>query len=102
MNKAQLLALLRAVLVSAGTTGLVTRGWLSSPHLEMLVGFIVAAAPVIWSMWAKTHAEQAKQAIEIVNTVQGIVGNASTGDVELLPGASPKPAPAAVPPGPIN
>ena len=84
MNKQQFLALIRALLISAGTTGLVSRGWLSNTGLEIIVGFIVAGIPVAWTMWAKSHASLAKQAVAIVNNAPNIVGDAATGSVKIV------------------
>ncbi len=94
-NKNQWASLLRYALLLAGAY-LVKHNLANHDQVtkwvEEIIGVITVIGPIAWSLWQKTHAKQAEKAIEIVNTVEGIVGDAKSGDVQLLPGASPKPA----------
>ncbi len=100
MNTEQIKAAFRSLCIVLATA-------LASHHVikpEQSAGLIewffeggLLVGPIIWGMWEKTHAKQADQAIKIVNTVSGIVGDAGKGEVLLLPGASPKPEPLPAP-----
>lgn len=94
MNKSQFNSIIRYLSMAFGTL-LVKHNFASTDlvarWVEDLIEFITIGGPIIWSMWAKSHAVQAQKAIDLVNAIEGTIGSASDGTVRLAPGASPKP-----------
>lgn len=98
MNQEQVMALVRALLMAVGSA-MVTKGWISSSFVEPIIGLIVMASPVIWSMFVHTQSNAVavvgKLAKDPTSPVQAvIVAPTSAGDDLVKATANPLVVPA--------
>lgn len=49
VNQKQVLSVVRWVVTSAGGYA-VGRGWIAADHVDLILGAVVAAVPLVWSM----------------------------------------------------